>query len=116
MLLKQTLQYLPAQVLGPSAQFAAILIWTHVASPATIGAVTLIVIAQELLNGVLLGWWTQYCMRFYGHFFSVKRIDDFEAAAFWVLVGISALLVPLAIGNALLFVDKNFSIGFCLGC
>lgn len=113
MLIKQTLQYLPAQILGPLAQFAAILIWTHVASPETIGAVTLIVSAQELLNGLLLGWWSHFSMRFYGRFVSEKRLDDYGSTTLWVLAGIVVLLVPLTIANALLFIDKNFGVGFC---
>lgn len=66
MLIKKTLKLLPAQLLSPLAQFASILIWTHIASSETIGIATLISGQQELIRTILLGWWSQYALRFIG--------------------------------------------------
>ncbi|NSL54036.1 lipopolysaccharide biosynthesis protein [Uliginosibacterium aquaticum] len=66
MLIRRTLQTLPAQLLSPLAQFASVLIWTHIASSDTIGAATLITGQQELVRALFLGWWSQYALRFVG--------------------------------------------------
>jgi O-antigen/teichoic acid export membrane protein len=66
MLIIKTLKLLPAQLLSPLAQFASILIWTHIASSETIGVVTLVSGQQELIRTILLAWWSQYALRFIG--------------------------------------------------
>ncbi|MBV8663029.1 MAG: lipopolysaccharide biosynthesis protein, partial [Hyphomicrobiales bacterium] len=63
-LLRNTLLYLPAQLLGPALQFAATVIWTHLFDPAVFGCVTFVVAVQELTGGLGLGWWSVYMLRF----------------------------------------------------
>lgn len=64
MLAKRTLQFLPAQLLSPLAQFLSIIIWTHISSATTIGVVTLLATQQELIRVIFIGWWSHYLLRF----------------------------------------------------
>jgi O-antigen/teichoic acid export membrane protein len=48
MLLRQTILYLPAQFVGPLAQFVSVILWTYFLSPEELGAFALITAAQEL--------------------------------------------------------------------
>ena len=42
MLLKQTLLYLPAQIVGPAFQFMAVIVWTYWLTPEAYGVVALL--------------------------------------------------------------------------
>lgn len=64
MLLRQTLHYLPAQILGPVAQFVAVLAWTHWLATSDYGFISLILAVQELAFLVGLSWWTHYTVRY----------------------------------------------------
>ncbi|MDE2364038.1 MAG: lipopolysaccharide biosynthesis protein [Hyphomicrobiales bacterium] len=63
-LVGNTLLYLPAQLLGPLAQFLVIVAWTHLLDPASFGVATFIVAAQELTATGGYLWWTLYFLRF----------------------------------------------------
>lgn len=78
MLLRATLNYLPAQVIGPLFQLISVVVWTHVVSEPTLGVITLVTATQELLQTVFLLWWSQYTLRFFGTF-----RDDEESARFY---------------------------------
>lgn len=65
MLFRQTLLYLPAQVLGPLFQFISILAWTHFLSPVEMGIFALVVAVQELAYVATTFWFTLYTMRYY---------------------------------------------------
>lgn len=64
MLIKQTLLYLPSQLLSPLAQFMSILLWTYYCDSVTIGIITLITTQQELIRTVIMGWWSHFALRF----------------------------------------------------
>lgn len=66
MLIRQTLAYLPAQLLGPLAQFAAAIALTHVLGAADYGLTMLVFASQELVFLLCLSWWTIYMMRYAG--------------------------------------------------
>jgi O-antigen/teichoic acid export membrane protein len=65
MLVRQTLLYLPAQVLGPLFQFVSILAWTHVLKPVDMGVFALVVATQELAYVATTFWFTLSTMRYY---------------------------------------------------
>ena len=65
MLFRQTLLYLPAQVLGPLFQFISILAWTHFLSPVEMGVFALVVAMQELAYVATTFWFTLYTMRYH---------------------------------------------------
>jgi O-antigen/teichoic acid export membrane protein len=63
-LFRQTVLYLPAQVVGPFSQMAAAFIWTHWMTPEALGAYAIIIAVQELTYLLVLSWWSSYVQRF----------------------------------------------------
>jgi O-antigen/teichoic acid export membrane protein len=78
MLLRNTLLYLPAQIVGPLAQLVAMIVWTHVVDEPTLGVITLVTATHELLQIAFLAWWSQYALRFLGRY-----LEDGNAARFY---------------------------------
>jgi O-antigen/teichoic acid export membrane protein len=68
MLLRHTLLYLPAQIVGPLFQLVAMIVWTHVVDEHTLGVITLVTATHELLQIAFLTWWSQYALRFFGRY------------------------------------------------
>jgi O-antigen/teichoic acid export membrane protein len=68
MLLRHTVLYLPAQIVGPMFQLIAMIVWTHVVDEHTLGVITLVTAAHELLQIAFLTWWSQYALRFFGRY------------------------------------------------
>src|SRR5579859_1760552 len=68
MLLRHTLLYLPAQLIGPLFQLISVIVWTHVVDEHTLGVITLVTATHELLQIVFLTWWSQYALRFFGRY------------------------------------------------
>lgn len=64
MMLRQTLLYLPAQLLGPLAMFVAAVVWTHLLDAETYGIVSYVLAAQELVYMLTIAWWSLYVLRF----------------------------------------------------
>ena len=64
MLIRQTMLYLPAQLLGPLAQLAGIVLWTHWLQPSDFGLFTLAIAAQEAVYLLFLFFWSQFLLRF----------------------------------------------------
>jgi len=68
MLLRHTLLYLPAQIVGPLFQLIAMIVWTHLVNDHTLGVITLVTATHELLQIAFLAWWSQYALRFLGRY------------------------------------------------
>jgi len=62
MLLRNTLLYLPAQILAP---FLAILLWAWWLTPRDMGVFTIVAATQELGYLLCLSWFSAYALRFY---------------------------------------------------
>lgn len=77
MLLRHTLLYMPAQIVGPLFQLIAMIVWTHVVSDHTLGIITLVTATHELLQIGFLAWWSQYALRFFGRFQSSDEAQRF---------------------------------------
>ncbi len=73
MLIRQTLLYLPAQIIGPLAQFLAIIAWAWWLPPMGMGAFTLLTAAQELGYLLFLSWFSAYALRHYGEGDAAER-------------------------------------------
>ena len=113
MLLRNTLSFLPAQVLGPAAQLLSIIAWTHMANEKVIGVVTLVTAAQDLFVTVALAWWTLFVIRTYREHDAKDSGADLNGASL-VIVGFSALIqAALSIGNLLLVVQPESSLALC---
>ncbi|MDX2306626.1 MAG: lipopolysaccharide biosynthesis protein [Hyphomicrobium sp.] len=65
MLFRQTLLYLPAQVLGPLFQFISIVAWTHALSPIEMGVFALVVAVQEFAYTATTFWFSLYTQRYH---------------------------------------------------
>ena len=72
MLIRQTLLYMPAQLLGPLFQFIAAVVWTHYLLPDAYGVLAFLQAGQELAFLFCLSWWSSYTLRF------VSTFDDAE--------------------------------------
>jgi O-antigen/teichoic acid export membrane protein len=93
-LLRHTLLYMPAQIVGPLFQLIAMVVWTHVVSDHTLGIITLVTATHELLQVGFLAWWSQYALRFFGRF----QKDD-EAQRFYRTE--NAILLVAMLGQSL---------------
>lgn len=85
MILRQTLLYLPAGVLGPALQVVQLLVLTHWLTPAEVGLQALIVAVQDLLHLLALVWWSQYVLRYLESPDGARRAAQDRAESFLVL-------------------------------
>jgi len=110
MLLRQTLLYLPAQVIGPIVQFLSLVLWTYFLDPVEMGVFALIMAAQELAYTATLFYFTIYSVRYFD-----KSAGPREQAAFFntesaaMLVG--AVVSTGAVALMPLFTDVSWSGG-----
>ncbi len=65
MLIRHTLLYLPAQIVGPAAQFLAVLVFTHSMAPDAYGVLTYILASQDFVFLLCLFWWSQFTVRYF---------------------------------------------------
>lgn len=96
MLIRQTILYLPAQVLGPLVQLAAMVIWTHFLVPGEMGLFALIVAAQELIYSATLFWFSLATVRYHDHLSDEGTQANFlnsESAVLLATTAAAALLV-----------------------
>lgn len=68
MLIRQTIAYLPAQLLGPLTQFTTAIVLTHFLGAADYGLTMLIFASQEFVFLICMSWWTFYMLRHAGGF------------------------------------------------
>ncbi len=90
MLLRNTLLYLPAQILAPLLQFLAILLWAWWLSPSDMGVFTIIAATQELGYLLFLSWFSAYALRFYDSGASAEAATSYHAAEN-ILLALAAL-------------------------
>ena len=103
MLLRHTLLYLPAQIVGPLFQLIAMIVWTHVVDEHTLGVITLITATHELLQIALLTWWSQYALRYFGSYQDRNDVSRFHRTENAALL-VSVLLQSIIAGVILLYV------------
>ena len=110
MLLRQTLLYLPAQVLGPLAQFVSIVLWTYFLNPAEMGTFALITAAQEFGYIAVMFFFSLYTMRYFDSKAEPRARETFYNTESGVLLcaGIGTTLGVLSLP---LFIGANWSFG-----
>ena len=64
MLIRQTIRYLPAQLLSPAFQLLSMVVWTYFLPPAEMGSYILITATQEFAYLIALSWFSVYALRF----------------------------------------------------
>lgn len=103
MLLRQTLLYLPAQILSPLVQFAAVLVWAKFLTPVDLGTVALTIAMQEMCFAGFFGWWSRYTLRFIGKFDKAgDRLAFVRTEAFGI--SCSTIVQALVVTTLFLFV------------
>lgn len=112
MMLRQTLLYLPAQLLGPLAMFVAAVVWTHLLDAETYGVVSYVLAAQELVYMLTIAWWSLYALRYRAAMDEDRRARLVEADNAVVLGG--AILQVIAAVPLLLTLDMTPTAGFFL--
>ena len=108
MLLRQTLLYLPAQVLGPLVQVISIIAWTYFLVPEQMGVFALITAAQELAFTGTLFWFTLYTMRYFDINASADAKKTFLDTESGVMLGAMAGSA-LGIMTMPLFIDAHWN-------
>lgn len=120
MLLRQTLLYLPAQVLGPLVQFVSIVLWTYFLDPAEMGTFALIMAAQEFGYIATLFWFTLYTMRYFDKSADGDARDVFLNTEAGVMVfaaagtALGVLLLPLFLDVPWSFSLAAAALTYCL--
>jgi O-antigen/teichoic acid export membrane protein len=110
--LRQTLLYLPAQVVGPVFQFLAVIAWTFWLAPAELGQLNLVIAMQELLFLPTLYWWSHYTLRSFDRHLADGTRDRFEKMELLVMAGGIAANAVLMFVSVLAFIDSKASAGF----
>ena len=111
--IRNTLLYLPAQIISPAVQFFSIIAWTHLLKPVDMGSVTLVVSSQEVCFAIFVSWWSRYILRFINDFRAEPERGGFlktEAVAVGVAILVQTIVVmalfasffPLAKANLIL--------------
>jgi O-antigen/teichoic acid export membrane protein len=103
MLLRHTLLYLPAQIVGPLFQLIAMVVWTHLVDEHTLGVITLVTATHELLQIAFLAWWSQYALRFLGRYEDKGETLQFYRTENAVLL-VSVLVQSIVVAAILLLV------------
>ena len=107
MLLRHTLLYLPAQLVGPLFQLIAMIVWTHVVDDHALGVITLVTATHELLQIAFLAWWSQYALRFFGRYHDRGEESRFYRAENAVLLTSCVLQSAIIIGVLLLVIAPD---------
>ncbi len=98
MLLRRTFIYMPAQIMGPLAQFLAAAIWTYFLAPEAFGTYVLVWAIQELALLLVLSWWSAYALRYItSHNDDILRFDGVEIAIQLAATVLQTLFVALAL-------------------
>jgi O-antigen/teichoic acid export membrane protein len=95
-LIRQTLLYLPAQIMAPLVQFASILIWAKLLTPSDLGVVTLLVAIQDVCYAGFFAWWGLYTLRFIAGLRTDAERAEFRRTEVAAMLG-SALVETIAV-------------------
>lgn len=127
MILRHSLLYLPAQVIGPAVQLIAMVAWTHLVDAHAVGVITLITAMHELLQVAFLAWWSQYALRFFSRhrgsgdptrFYRTENAILLSSIALQSLIAVAILLwivapdagTPLIAATALYVITRALSL------
>lgn len=109
MLIRQTILYLPAQLLPALAQFVSLIIWSHFTSAEVIGIVTLLVSIQEFLVLGFMGFWTNYTVRYASQSAEPEQAAALARTSTLVVFGSSAGQAIVAVILYLSLIDAHAS-------
>lgn len=108
MMIRQTLRYLPAQVLSPAFQLLSMVVWTYFLPPREMGTYVLVTATQEFVGLLTLSWFSIYALRFMPFERGLGARADYLQTEATIL----ALSVPLSLlaaaGSAAMFGSGDF--------
>jgi O-antigen/teichoic acid export membrane protein len=110
-LIRQTLAYMPAQLISSGTQFATAIILTHFLSVQDYGLTMLMIASQELAYLICLSWWSGYLMRYYGALESEAQRARFHAAETTVVL-VASLLQILVMSVVILLTEPTLPPAF----
>ena len=99
MLIRHTVLYLPAQIIGPGFQFIAAAVWTHWLAPDGYGVLAYVLALQELASVACLLWWSQYMLRYISGFADRQSRANYQRSENVVLVLSGLVQAVVAIGG-----------------
>lgn len=109
MLIRQTLLYMPAQLLGPLFQFLAAVAWTHFLSAEAYGVLALVIAAQELIYFTCLGWFAHATLRYLGEARGGPERKRWLAGES-SLLAVTTLVQALVVFAALAMIDVRMTV------
>lgn len=115
MLFKQTLRFLPAQLLPALCQFVQLIAWSHLTPPEVIGVVTLFTSVQEFLNIAFIGFWNNYTTRYLlKHNETEESRRKLRHTSTAIIIISLILQISIALGTFAFFIDPHMSIAMAL--
>ncbi|HWG04177.1 MAG TPA: lipopolysaccharide biosynthesis protein [Beijerinckiaceae bacterium] len=98
MLIRHTILYLPAQLIGPLFQFIAAVAWTHWLAPDAYGILAFVLATQDLAYLVGLSWWSQFTLRYLGTFKGSESRAVYQRSENCIILLSSLLQAAMAVG------------------
>ena len=102
MLIRHTILYLPAQLIGPLFQFIAAVAWTHWLAPDAYGVLAFMMAAQDLAFLVGLSWWSQFTLRYFGTYKGSEGRALYQRSENCILLFGSLVQAAMAVGALIL--------------
>lgn len=106
MLLRQTLRFMPAQVMGPLSQMVAAIVWTYWLGPDALGTYAIVWSIQELVGLAALYWWSSYVLRYVSTLTTSGDRARLDATDLAVQALAALVQTALALGTLWLVLDR----------
>ena len=110
--MRQTILYLPAQIVGPLAQMAAMIVWTYYLAPEALGAYAIVWAIQELAGLTALFWWSAYVLRYVAGLRAPEERNRLDAMESAVQIGAALVQAAFAAAAVRFVVDIEPSVHF----
>lgn len=107
MLFAKTVQFLPAQVVGPLSQFGATILWAYFLVPAELGIYAIVWAVQELVLLLTLSWWSAYVLRYFTSYDTPAARLRFESIEISVQVLSAFLQTVIAVAVLVALLDAT---------
>lgn len=105
MLIRNTLLYLPAQIIGPAMQFVGILVFTHWMAPEAYGVFTYVLASQDFVFLLCLSWWSQYTVRYLGDH-AARADESYRRSEVPIVAGTVVMQIAAALFALRLITDQ----------
>jgi O-antigen/teichoic acid export membrane protein len=111
MLLRQTLLYLPAQIVVPLSQLLAAVLWTYWLGPEAMGTYAIIWSLQEIIYLGALSWWSTYCLRYANGLLQDGKGVELDRTETAIQLYSALVQTAAALAAMLIFVPEELGLG-----